>query len=214
MNNDAPPPRSAGEIAILDAAIQLFSTHGFDGVSMRQIAESAGVSKANIYHHFKSKEALYLAIMNESARNLSALVESLATGEGEIGQALETFVSAHLDHLFENQAIIRLVLREGWSGEDTASQRLTARVMEGIFEQMKGIFQAGQDCNILRKDLDPGLCALVLLGCDLMFFQFQDVIRHIPGAAFARERSNYSRQMTDVLLNGMRVSTGATELSS
>ena len=56
-------PQSAGEIAILDAAVHLFSEHGYDGVSMRRIAQAAGVSKANIYHHFDSKQALYFAIM-------------------------------------------------------------------------------------------------------------------------------------------------------
>ena len=51
----APDPRqSAGEKAILDAAVQLFSEYGYDGVSMRRIAEAAGVSKSNIYHHFTS----------------------------------------------------------------------------------------------------------------------------------------------------------------
>lgn len=216
MNANAPAhlPRSPGENAIMDAAVQQFSEHGFDGVSMRQIAENAGVSKANIYHHFKSKEALYLAIISESARNLSTLVDHLATGTEEIGEALETFVAAHLDHLFENRTTIRLVLREGWSGEDTRSQRLTARVMEGIFEQMKSIFREGQQCGVLRENLDPGLCAMLLLGSDLMYFQFQDVMKHIPGAAFARDRANYSRQMTDVFLNGMRANPDTTEKQS
>ncbi|HBE91853.1 MAG TPA: TetR/AcrR family transcriptional regulator, partial [Gammaproteobacteria bacterium] len=54
-SNSQPP----GETAILDAATRLFAERGFDGVSMRQVSEAAGVSKANIYHHFESKEALY-----------------------------------------------------------------------------------------------------------------------------------------------------------
>ena len=53
--------QSAGELSILDAAVRLFSESGYDGVSMRRIAEEAGVSKANIYHHFASKEALNFA---------------------------------------------------------------------------------------------------------------------------------------------------------
>ena len=57
--------RSAGEAAILDAAVRLFSRHGYDGVSMRSVAREAGVSKSNIYHHFESKEALYLANIAE-----------------------------------------------------------------------------------------------------------------------------------------------------
>jgi TetR/AcrR family transcriptional regulator len=199
--------QSSGEIAILEAAIRLFSTHGFDGVSMRQIAETAGVSKANIYHHFQSKEALYLAIISDSARKLSMLVESLAEGGGEMSDAIETFALAHLDHLFENQTTVRLVLREGWSGSDEGAKRLTAEVMTGVFDRMQAIFRSGQACGVLREDLDPGLCAMMLLGSDLMFFQFQDVLKHMPGADFSRDRSRYTRGMTDVLLNGMRVSS-------
>lgn len=199
--------QSSGEIAILDAAIQLFSTHGFDGVSMRQIAEKAGVSKANIYHHFQSKEALYLAIISDSARKLSLLVENLAEGGGAMSDAIESFALAHLDHLFENQTTVRLVLREGWSANDEGAQRLTAEAMSGIFDRMQAIFRSGQACGVLREDLDPGLCAMMLLGSDLMYFQFRDVLRHMPGAEFARDRATYSSGMTDVLLHGMRASS-------
>ena len=45
--------------AILDAAKRLFVAHGFDGVSMDQIAAEAGVSKLTVYSHFGDKEALF-----------------------------------------------------------------------------------------------------------------------------------------------------------
>ena len=85
---------SAGEVAILDAAVQLFSVYGYDGVSMRRIAEAAGVSKANIYHHFASKQALYFAIMRRSAEELTALLENLAEGKGSFNQRLQAFAGA------------------------------------------------------------------------------------------------------------------------
>ncbi len=78
----AAPGRSAGETAILDAAVKLFSEKGYDAVSMRGVAQQAGVSKANIYHHFESKETLYRAILFASATELSGLVSKLAEGTG------------------------------------------------------------------------------------------------------------------------------------
>ena len=52
--------RSAAAIAkVLDAALELFSSQGYRGTSLRQIAERAGISVGNIYHHFPDKEALY-----------------------------------------------------------------------------------------------------------------------------------------------------------
>lgn len=47
--------------AILDAAKRLFTTQGFDGTSMDQIAAAAGVSKLTVYSHFGDKESLFAA---------------------------------------------------------------------------------------------------------------------------------------------------------
>ena len=45
--------------AVLDAALELFSTQGYRATPLRQIAERAGISVGNIYHHFPDKEAIY-----------------------------------------------------------------------------------------------------------------------------------------------------------
>ena len=47
--------------AILEAAKRLFTTQGFDGTSMDQIAAAAGVSKLTVYSHFGDKESLFAA---------------------------------------------------------------------------------------------------------------------------------------------------------
>jgi AcrR family transcriptional regulator len=50
---------------ILEAAERLFSTQGFHGTGMREIAEKAGVSLGNAYNHFETKEALFRALMED-----------------------------------------------------------------------------------------------------------------------------------------------------
>ncbi|MDQ2701705.1 MAG: TetR/AcrR family transcriptional regulator [Pseudomonadota bacterium] len=49
--------------AILDAARRLFTTQGFDGSSMDQIAAAAGVSKLTVYSHYGDKETLFAAVV-------------------------------------------------------------------------------------------------------------------------------------------------------
>ena len=49
----------ASVAAVLDAGLELFSTQGFRATSMRDIAQQAGLSVGNIYHHFPNKEAIY-----------------------------------------------------------------------------------------------------------------------------------------------------------
>jgi len=196
-------PQSAGEIAILDAAVHLFSVHGYDGVSMRRIAEAAGVSKANIYHHFVSKESLYFAIMRRSAEELSSLLENLAEGGGSFRQRLQVFASAHLEHLFDHSERVRLVLREAFSGDEVRSRMVVEQMVGGLVNRMIAIFEAGQKAGLLRADLDPGLCATLLMGSDLFYFQAHGLLQQIPEAGLVRDPGQYSKQMIDVLLNGM-----------
>lgn len=195
--------QSAGHKAILDAAARLFSEQGYDGVSMRQIAETARVSKANIYHHFQSKAELYLAILRSSADRLSALVENLAEGKGPFDQRLREFARAHLEHLFENAATVRLVLREAFSGDEEKARVLVEQVVGGIFDRLITIFREGQQAGALRQDLDPGLCAQLVMGSDLFYFQSIGMLRQIPEAKFADDRNGYSTEMMNVILNGM-----------
>ena len=196
--------RSAGETAILRAAAQLFSTIGYDGVSMRSVAEAAGVSKANIYHHFASKEALYLEILHARAGELETLVRKLEASTGDFDASIGDFALAHLQHLMENDMASRLMIREAFSGDDERSRMLVERVVGGIYERMVAIFEQGQRSGSLRRELDPALCAMLLMGADVFFFQARDVLRHVPAAGFATSPGEFSRQMVDILLHGMR----------
>lgn len=195
--------KSAGETAILDAAVKLFSEKGFDGVSMRGVAQEAGVSKANIYHHFESKEALYRAILFASAAQLSGLVSALAEGAGSFDSRILEFASAHLSHLEGNGLTSRLILREAFSGDDNRSKMLVDEVFGEIFERLVSIFCSGQQAGVLRADLDPALCATLLIGADVFFFQARGVLKHLPQAEFAQDPPRFSQQMVDVLLDGM-----------
>jgi AcrR family transcriptional regulator len=58
-----PVPSSTTKDRILDVAVSLFASAGFDGVSMRGIAAAVGIQAASLYNHFHDKEALYLGAM-------------------------------------------------------------------------------------------------------------------------------------------------------
>ena len=71
--------------AILDAAREAFVRDGYEGVSMRQLAERVGCSHANLYLHFKDKEALFYCLVEESfdqfGVGLRRLIESARSGD-------------------------------------------------------------------------------------------------------------------------------------
>jgi TetR/AcrR family transcriptional regulator len=202
------PDQSPGEAAILTAGVRLFAEQGFDGVSMRGVAQAAGVSKANIYHHFSSKEALYLAILQSSATETAGLIENLADGTGCFDERLKEFSKAYQRHLFERHLSSRLLLREALSGDEQKSKKIADQVVGNVFRRMISILCAGQEAGVLRDDLNPALCAFLLMGANAFFFQAQGILKYFPEAGFAREGDCFSDGMVDVLLNGMLNQTG------
>src|SRR3954466_1944591 len=57
---------------LLDLGADLFTRHGYDELSMARIAKEAGISKALLYHYFPSKEAYFVATLEEKSAELAA----------------------------------------------------------------------------------------------------------------------------------------------
>ncbi len=72
---------SDGRGRILQAATRLFAQRGYNGVSISDVAQEAHVVKSAIYHHFASKDALYLAVLQDTTRSSHDLMEAGAKGE-------------------------------------------------------------------------------------------------------------------------------------
>lgn len=78
---------------ILKASLSLFATRGYDAVSVRDLAKSAGVSEAALYKHFKGKEemALYIfiAIITDYTRRLQQIHEEVAGAVNQLCRLVE-----------------------------------------------------------------------------------------------------------------------------
>ncbi|MEB3030180.1 TetR/AcrR family transcriptional regulator [[Mycobacterium] nativiensis] len=72
--------RSAAQTRILDAALALIGDNGVGGTSLQMIADAIGVTKAAVYHQFKTKEEIVVAL---TERELGALEEALEVAEAE-----------------------------------------------------------------------------------------------------------------------------------
>ncbi|KLO30436.1 TetR family transcriptional regulator [Mycolicibacter heraklionensis] len=73
-------PRSAAQTRILDAALQLIGENGVGGTSLQMIADAIGVTKAAVYHQFKTKEEIVVAL---TERELGGLEEALEVAEAQ-----------------------------------------------------------------------------------------------------------------------------------
>ena len=102
--------------AILDAAQRLFMQDGYRGISMRQIAEAVGVTKAALYYHFQDKEDLFIAIVEQYLLRMSALIDQVAltadASEVSVREQVSELVRRILAQPPEQRSIIRLASQE------------------------------------------------------------------------------------------------------
>ncbi|MEM7094889.1 MAG: TetR/AcrR family transcriptional regulator [Actinomycetota bacterium] len=101
------PPRCIGGDApgrrgVLEAAAQRFVAQGYAATTLRQIAQDSGIKAASIYHHFASKQDLFVAVLDEGMRMMVDSFDAVRASS-ELGELrLRAYVRAHLSALFEH----------------------------------------------------------------------------------------------------------------
>jgi len=194
---------SEGAQNILLAAEKLFALQGFSSVSISSIAQTAGVSKANIFHHFENKEALYLAVLSNASCRMSALLAELDSGEGNASEQIARYTQQHLKNLFNQSNITKLILRQVQTENREDSPKVAHDVLGENFTRFVSILEKFQEKGELRQDIDPAMIATLLVGSNVFYFQIQSVLDRFPEMQFAENPENYSALLTDIVLNGI-----------
>jgi len=194
---------SSGEKAILEAAEILFAEKGFDAVSMSAIARLANTSKPNIYHHFKNKNELYLAVMKAAVHRSSVLLDALEDAPGSFSQHLSEFAAGQLGNILSHSRSTRLILRETLSAGTRRGQEISRHVVGEVFSRLVNMVHQGQQENEFRHDVDPALVAFTVIAANMFFFQATPIVQQIPEAHLTNDAGTFSNGVMDILLNGI-----------
>jgi TetR/AcrR family transcriptional regulator len=167
---------SEGAQRIVYAATPLFAAKGFSGVSITDIANATGGSKANIFHHFPNKKALYLASLRCVCQSLRSDFERTAAANAEAPATLAFHACVRLQQMLDEPDAVRLLLREVFIGEKGIDRSLVAEILHHNFgqfvEEMRGEQQGGR----LRSDVDPALVAVTIIALNNFFFQTWSIL--------------------------------------
>jgi AcrR family transcriptional regulator len=135
--------------ALLAAATDEFALHGFDGTSVDTIARRAGVNKAMIYYHFKSKERLYLEVLGGVFTAIGDRTEAIARSQASAPEKAAAFLRAISAEADANPYLPVMMMREVAEG----ARRLdapTLRLMSRIFFSLQPILEQGVREGVFR----------------------------------------------------------------
>ena len=141
---------------ILQMAHLEFSEKGLAGARIDEIAAATQTSKRMIYYYFGSKEGLYLAVLEESYREMRTIEASQQLEDLSPEEALRKLVGFTFDHHHGNEAYIRLVMSENMNRgtflrQSKIIQQLNVTAIDGI----RKLYERGVAQGAFRANLDP-----------------------------------------------------------
>jgi AcrR family transcriptional regulator len=110
---DAPPRRwartDATQQRILNAATDVFGSHGFTAATMADVVENSGASIGSIYHHFGGKRELFLAIFERMAADIERRTAQSHTAAEDPRRAFEMNTRAYLQAVWANREAAKVL---------------------------------------------------------------------------------------------------------
>jgi len=145
---------------LLATAAKIFSARGYEGASLREICAAAGILAGSMYHHFRSKEDLFVSLHAEGFRHLNEMVDRALEGKAEPWARLEAAIGAHLAELVERNDVVAVTTASLFHMEGSRLQRRLNREREAYEERFRKLIQPLP----LPADVDRSLLRLTLLG--------------------------------------------------
>jgi AcrR family transcriptional regulator len=153
----------------LAEATRLFVAYGYNGISMREIAEAVGVSKAGLYYHFKDKQDLFLAILADSLSSIGQLVQLAPSAGAHTREQIGQLVRSLFAQSSEQRAVIRLASLEMAHLSPEARAAFGRDYEQQFVGRIAAILQAGVARGDLRP-IDSRAATWLLLGMMYPFF--------------------------------------------
>nr|HOO47142.1 TetR/AcrR family transcriptional regulator [Deltaproteobacteria bacterium] len=101
---------------ILDAAEEIFSSRGFDGTKVQEIATAAGVNKAMLYYYFKDKDDLLISVIGRIIQGIGEAIPQYFADSEDTVENIEAFLDFYIGYLARNQSFVRIMAWEMLSG--------------------------------------------------------------------------------------------------
>lgn len=204
--------RDAEEVkrALVAAARELFTRRGFGEVGIRELSRAAGVTPGMISYYFGGKQGLYEAMLASVFDELLARVRELAAQPAQSTAPLAGFVRMYAATLSAQPWLPALLLREVITGDPGVRARFVERFAQRGAVLLPGLVSAEIASGALRKDLDPVLTVLSLVGASVFPFLAYPVLGKTLGyelnAEFAERLASHT---TALFLDGARPRAGA-----
>ena len=189
------------------AAKLIFAEKGYDGATVKEIADTAGVNVSLISYHFKGKEGLLRACVERFGRERlqdTELFLQAPENKEDFKAKLRLWMGQFLRCQAEDVNVCTILHRE-----NLMENKFLWELFEGTFvktyEAVVKFVEAGRKRALVRKEVDPEIAANLIFGALVHYGKSQKAMKKISGISIADEkyRNTVAEQTISILLDGI-----------
>src|SRR5512143_2441738 len=128
---------NSGRDAILDTSAKLFSQQGYNGVSIRDIAQACGMTNAALYYHFKNKEDLFLAMLQRDHEQTLIALREAASGPGDLREDLKRLIACYANITCQRRQSFQTLRRDLSNVEAVRGHKLFTEMRSSVMRPLE-----------------------------------------------------------------------------
>ncbi|NQZ06773.1 MAG: TetR/AcrR family transcriptional regulator [Algicola sp.] len=168
--------------ALIAAARKKFVSKSYDKVSIRELAQLAGVNSAMIKYYFESKEGLYKAMITEVTGQVMKNIKS-HLGSGQF-DSLEDFFRSFVEMIKESPEFPLLMLKEMVLNQGVCREYFIERIGFEHMQVFDQVYHHFKDSGQLKDNVDPLLFRLSLMSLVLHPWYMRELVGMVEGVQF------------------------------
>lgn len=187
---------------ILELSAPLFAQHGYDGVSMRDVAAVVGLTQAALYYYFSDKDQLYLDAVGYAFEERMGPLKALLDAGGNPWDRLESFVVQFTRMLAKEENFRRLIQWILLDSDEQRLQSLADQVFLGIFNALRSL------ADEIAPGHDPQPLVISVISLVIYPFETQSVRRFLPGYQLQHEDPKaIAQHVVGLMRNGLGINS-------
>ena len=188
---------------VLDTALQLFSQQGYRATSVRDIADRAGVSTGNLYHHFPDKETIFNALLDEfwAETETARFPFRRVLMSTEFPDNIEQLGFAARDSVHEYRPYVALIYVDVIEFEGTHIRRFYGDITRRLGDILEQVGARERVVKRLRPGVDPVSALMLVTRTFFDYFTIQILFR-VP-EPFGKDSAQIIKEIADIVRNGV-----------
>lgn len=187
------------QLAIIDIAEKLFSDKGYEGTSVRDIADKAGINVAMISYYFGSKEKLMQALFEVRTKDTIARLESVLNEKSFTPiEKVEMLIDDYLERSMQKQPYYKIMMYEQMLGKNAVITDQLNEIRRKHAFTIEKLIKEGQKTKVFKKNVDVVLMLNTMIGTTMHSYLNQDYYRYynnIEGSDKAKFQEQFKKKL-------------------